>query len=114
MANAPFNLPESHPLDVARRLLHDQGKIIPTLHAIERMAERRILPAHVERVLRHGTLDPDPGRIRFDEEYGEWSYAVIGRDLDGRRIRVVFALIAPDVLLITAVDLTRSPTATRR
>lgn len=114
MARAPFNLPESRPLDVARGLLNAQGKTIYTNHAIQRMGERAILPRQIEIVLRSGSQDPDPKRTRYDADLDQWTYAAIGRDSDGRRIRVVFALIAPDVLVVTAVELSRSRTAIRR
>ena len=43
----------------------------------------------------------------FKPEYGAWSYAVRGKTVDDRELRVVISFEGDVLLLITAIDLSK-------
>lgn len=57
------------------------------VHAQERQAERRITRAEYLHVLRTGYHEAR--KDEFKEEYGAWNYAIRGKTIDGRDLRVV-------------------------
>ncbi len=93
--------PENYPLDIARKWLRSVGTVQYTQHASGRMALRRVDPRSIEKVLFNGQHQPD--RTRFDADLDSWSYSALGTDIDGKRLRVVYALIKPNVLIVTTV-----------
>lgn len=67
------------------------------------MVERRITRPEVLYILRHG--HHEPRKDTFSSEHMAWSYAIRGRTLDGRNLRVCVSLDASRMLIITAIDL---------
>jgi 1,6-anhydro-N-acetylmuramate kinase len=61
-------------------------------HALERMAERKITAADVERVIKHG-------RIVFHELKQDDVYRVQGRDVDGLEMQVSVAFYETEILI---------------
>ncbi len=42
---------------------------------------------------------------QFNEEFQSWDYAIKGKTLEGRVLRIVVALAQPNVFVITTIDL---------
>lgn len=74
-----------------------------TTHAAERQEKRAITVMDVSYVIRHGFHEK--AKDVYREEYKAWSYAIRGKTVDGRRLRLVIAFDEVMMLLITAIDL---------
>jgi Domain of unknown function (DUF4258) len=61
-------------------------------HALQRMAERKITAADVERVIKHG-------RIIFHELKEDDVYRLEGRDVDGVEMQVSVAFYETEILI---------------
>ena len=79
------------------------GHLIYSHHANERMKERGILKPEVEFILSSGHHEKK--KDQFHAEFESWDYAIKGRTLDGRNLRIIIALVMPNVLIVTAIDL---------
>lgn len=63
-----------------------------TRHSTERRSEQLIPISEVRRVILTGTREKN--RDRYDFEYFEdWTYAIRGKDLDGKWMRVIVAFV---------------------
>lgn len=82
-----------------------KGSILYSKHANERMFKRGIIKPEVEHVLLHGRREAQ--KDQFNDEHSAWDYAIKGKTVDGRILRIVIALIEPNVLVITTIDLDR-------
>lgn len=81
----------------------DEGRILYSSHANLRLKERAIIKPEVEFVLSHGRHEAR--KDRFNTEFDSWDYSIRGRTLDGRNLRIIVALLKPNLLVITAIDL---------
>ena len=79
------------------------GLVLYSKHANERMLERGIIKPEVEYVLTHGHHEAK--KDQFNVEYSSWDYAIKGKTVDGRALRVVIALVEPNIFVITTIDL---------
>lgn len=79
------------------------GRLIYSSHANERMAQRRIIKPEVEHVLSTGFHEMR--KDQFNTALKSWDYAIRGKTLDGRNLRIIVALVNPNVLIVTAIDL---------
>ena len=97
--------PAKHPnvLRHARDCLAN-GRYLDTRHAAERKEKREITLLEVRQVIEAGWHEK-----RKDEhkaEHQSWSYAIRGKTIDKRELRVVIAFDEETgMLLITAIDL---------
>lgn len=41
----------------------------------------------------------------FNEEFQAWDYSMRGKTIDGRNLRIVIAIVQPNVLVVTTIDL---------
>ncbi len=83
----------------------ESGRIRYSHHANVRMKERQIIKPEVEFVLKGG--HHEARKDQFKEEHSAWDYSIRGRTLDNRNLRIVVAFEAPNVLVVTAIDLDR-------
>jgi len=67
------------------------------------MREREIIKPEVEYVLQNGFHEAKIDQ--FSNEFAEWDYAIRGKTVDGRSLRIVVAVVRPNVLIVTAIDL---------
>ncbi len=81
----------------------EAGRLRYSGHAGERMKERSIIKPEVEHALKNGRHNKS--KDKFSEEHEDWDYAIEGKTVDGRKLRIVVAIIAPNLLVITAIDL---------
>ena len=79
------------------------GRLVYSNHANERIRERGIIKPEVEYVLEHG--HHEARKDSYSEEFQAWDYAIRGKTLDGRNLRVVVAIVAPNILVVTTIDL---------
>lgn len=81
----------------------DAGTYLDTRHAAERKKQRRITLPEVLTVLRNGYHEKR--KDEYQEFYNAWTYAVRGKTVDGRQLRVCVSFDEPGMLLITTIDL---------
>jgi len=81
----------------------EHGTYRDTRHAAQRKKERDITLLEILHVLRRG--HHEKRKDEFKPEYGDWNYAIRGKTVDQRELRVVVAFVAPGMLVITAIDL---------
>lgn len=72
-------------------------------HAQDRGIERKILKTEFEHVLKTGRRAKK--HDQFKEIYKQWNYAIEGRTLDDRSIRVAVSFDEDGLLIITLIDL---------
>lgn len=81
----------------------DHGHIRFSTHALERMEQRKIVGPEVLHVLLNGFHEAR--KDEYKEDHKTWAYAIRGKTIDGRNLRFGVAVLSPDVLLVTAIDL---------
>jgi hypothetical protein len=79
------------------------GSYLDTRHATQRQAERQISRPDILHVLKTGHHEKK--KDQFNEQYKAWNYAVKGRSIDGREIRVIVSFEKNGLLIITAIGL---------
>jgi DUF917 family protein len=79
------------------------GRLTYSHHANVRMKEREIIKPEVVRVLTSGHHEAK--KDQFREDFNSWDYAIKGKTVDGRNLRIVVAFESPNVLVVTAIDL---------
>jgi hypothetical protein len=89
---------EAH--EALERLLVRPARLVLTHHVRQRMRERRFTTDDILRVLRHGSVAPNP---EWDETRQTWKYAISYRDCDGEPLSVVVA-IDDRIIVITGHD----------
>lgn len=83
----------------------DGGRYLDTRHARERQVERHILRSDLLYVLLHGYHEKR--KDKFEEHFNAWNYSIRGKTVDRRELRVIVALDASGMLIITAIELKR-------
>jgi len=82
------------------------GRYRDTRHSSDRRNERSITRLEILQVLKSGHHVPK--RDQYEEAYGDlgWSYAIEGKTIDNRSLRVIVAFDEETwTLIVTAVDL---------
>lgn len=79
------------------------GRLTYSAHANQRLGQRKILKPEVEYVLFFG--HHEARKDQFSEEHRSWDYAMRGKTIDGRNLRIVVALEEPNLLVVTVIDL---------
>ena len=81
-----------------------KGTYRDTRHAGERRAERVIILPEIYQIVEGGFREPS--KDEFKEEWQAWNYAIRGKTIDGRRLRVAVSFDEEGwTLVITAIDL---------
>ena len=81
----------------------DSGRYLDTRHASERQKERQITRSETLFVLRHGHNEKK--KDKYDELYQAWDYAIRGKTVDQRPLRIIVSFDENGVLIITAIEL---------
>jgi hypothetical protein len=92
-------------VELAVRTAVCEGRVRFSTHALTRMMERELLRVEVKAILESGFHEA--AKDKLDEPYNAWNYAVRGRTLDGRSLRIIVAAEHPDFLVVTTIDLDR-------
>lgn len=74
-------------------------------HAQERMVEREIIRPEVAFVILNGWWERK--KDQFRDDLNSWTYAIRGKTLDDRALRVAIGFDEQDVLVVTLIDLER-------
>lgn len=80
-----------------------QGAYNFVRHARKRLHEREVTLLEVSQVIRGGYHEAR--KDEFKPEFAEWNYAIRGKTLDARTLRLAIAIKFDGVLVITAIDL---------
>jgi hypothetical protein len=93
---------------IARLMEHiskslDAGRYLDTRHATDRQNERAITRPEILYVLRHGYHEKR--KDRFETQYQGWNYAIRGKTIDLRELRIIVSFDKNLMLVITAIDL---------
>ncbi|HEX4838918.1 MAG TPA: DUF4258 domain-containing protein [Rhabdochlamydiaceae bacterium] len=78
------------------------GRYYDTRHAMQRKAQRDVALTDVLYVLRKGYHEKK--KDEFKPEHNSWNYAIRGKTIDGRDIRIVIAFDENDMLIITVIE----------
>ena len=100
--------PRKHPdllSEIRTRI--ELGSFLDTAHAAKRQSEREIARQEMLFVLKHGFHERR--KDRFDERHRAWNYAVRGKTVDGRLLRVIVSFEGSELLLVTAFELAKAP-----
>lgn len=89
-------------LDVVRTCIAE-GRYLDTRHATQRGAEREITRPEILYVLKTG--HHEKRKDKFDQLHQAWNYAIRGKTLDKKNVRVAVSLDEKLLLIITAIDL---------
>lgn len=74
-----------------------------TTHAFIRMTQRQVTLPEMLHVLRNGYHEKR--KDEFKEQHNAWNYAIRGKTLDKRELRVCVSFDKSGMLIITAIDL---------
>jgi len=80
----------------------DSGKYRDVVHAQVRQQERQITRPEYTYVLRNGFHEARKDEYR--PEYNAWNYAIRGRTVDRRDLRVVVSFDEDGMLIITTIE----------
>ena len=79
------------------------GDFVVLPHAELRRGERKISVPDIAHVLLNG--ERDPVHDEFKEEFQSWNYAVRGKTIDGRSIRIAVTFDENEMLIVTVIPL---------
>ncbi len=80
-----------------------RGDYRDLMHAQVRGNERNITRPEYTHVLRTGRHEK--AKDEFNERYESWNYAIRGKTVDGKELRVIVSFDDADMLIITLIDL---------
>ncbi len=90
-------------LEVVRATLAG-GRYRDTRHASERKSERQISLPEIRQVIERGYHEP--AKDEFKEEWQAWNYAIRGKTVDCRDLRIAVSFDEEGyLLLVTSIDL---------
>ena len=81
----------------------ESGRYFDTRHATHRQSERSIIRTEIMYVLKYGRHEKS--KDVYQERYQAWNYAVRGKTIDKRDIRVIISFDAEGMLIITAIEI---------
>ena len=81
----------------------ESGRYFDTRHATDRQAERSISRSELLYVLKNGRHEKS--KDQYQERYRAWNYAIRGKTIDKKDVRVVVSFDENNMLIITAIDL---------
>src|SRR5436190_20741437 len=86
------------------RAAFGSGKYRDTRHAVERKQERHISILEVRQVVERGYHEP--AKDEFKAEWQAWNYAIRGKTMDGRELRIAVSFDEEGhLLIITSISL---------
>lgn len=99
----PKRPPKLDRLSDAIRECLNTGHYRDTRHSRERRLEREVTLPEIVFVLRTGRNEKS--RDRWDEFHQSWNYAIRGRTVDWRELRVIVSFDDHNMLIITAIEI---------
>ena len=83
----------------------EEGRYLDTRHASQRQAERDVTRPELLHALLNGYHEKR--KDKFEVAYNAWNYSVRGKTVDARALRVVVSFDENNMLIITAIDLSK-------
>lgn len=83
----------------------ESGRYLDTYHSQFRQRDRAITRSEILFVLKNGYHESR--KDRFEARYQQWNYAVRGKTLDNKDLRVIVSFAIDGLLIITAINLGR-------
>jgi hypothetical protein len=80
-----------------------EGRYLYSKHSLDRQMQREITRPEVLQVLNGGYHEK--ARDIYVEAFKSWNYAVRGKTLDGRELRIAVSFDSNGLLIVTAIDL---------
>ena len=80
-----------------------QGKYLDTRHSIKRQSERNITRYEVLQALTSGFHEKR--KDVFDLRFKEWNYAIRGKTIDRKDLRIIISFDQANMIIITAIEL---------
>lgn len=78
-----------------------------SLHALERMAQRKITRPEVLQILKKG--HHEKVKDVYDEMFNSWNYSIRGKTIDKRELRIVISLDnSTGMIIITAININKN------
>lgn len=87
------------------RVCIETGRYYDTTHASLRKSQRRISLAHVLHVVQNGCHEKS--KDQYHAEHSDWTYAIRGKTIDEKDIRIAIAFDKDDMLIITVIEVAR-------
>lgn len=81
----------------------EHGLYLDTRHATDRRFERRITRPEILYVLKNGRNEKS--KDQYQDRYKAWNYAIRGKTIDKRDVRVIVSFDENNMLIITAIEL---------
>ncbi len=72
-------------------------------HARNRLDQREVTESEVAYVLKNGWHEAQ--KDQYDDKHKTWKYAIRGKTIDSKELRVVVAFVTSDLVIITVIDL---------
>lgn len=88
-----------------RKCIED-GRYLDTRHATQRQTERKVTRPEYLHALLNGYHEKR--KDKFEIAYSSWNYAVRGKTIDARELRIVVSFDENNMLIITAIDLSKN------
>lgn len=98
--------PKIHNLMETIRKCIEQGRYLDTRHATQRQAERSVTRPEYLHALLNGYHEKR--KDKFEEAYNAWNYSIRGKTIDARELRIVVSFDVNNMLIITAIDLSKT------
>jgi hypothetical protein len=91
--------------DLMTEITHavESGRYLDTRHASERQLQRIITRPEVLFILLKG--HHEKRKDKFDDAFQAWNYAIRGKTVDKRNLRIIVSFDEDNMLIITAIDL---------
>ena len=83
-----------------------EGRYLDTRHATQRQTERNVTRPEYLHALWNGYHEKQ--KDTFADAYNAWNYSVRGKTIDARALRVVVSFDENNMLIITAIDLSKT------
>jgi len=80
-----------------------RGEYFPLEHAKQRLEQREVTDPEMRYILTTGYREPK--KDEFKAEHQSWNYAIKGKTVDDRKLRVAGSFDRDDLLIITVIDL---------
>ncbi|MBF0363881.1 MAG: DUF4258 domain-containing protein [Oligoflexia bacterium] len=80
-----------------------KGEFIILPHAIDRQMQRNISAPDIVKVLTTGWHESK--KDEYKEEYHVWNYAIRGKTIDNRELRIAVSFDENDMLIVTVIHL---------
>lgn len=81
------------------------GHYLDTRHAIKRQLERKITRPEILYVLKHGYHEKR--KDQYDQKFQTWNYAIRGKTLDKKELRIIITFMEDYLLIITTINLSK-------